>query len=70
MGRLVGLHAFSQLMTNPLFGPELYNAKTFSRRGMEIIDERPTLAQIVQRNIPQDSPPPLVALTRQGWKRV
>jgi prostaglandin-endoperoxide synthase 2 len=70
MGRLVGLHAFSQLMTNPLFGPELYNAKTFSQRGMEIIDERPTLAQIVQRNIPEGSPPPLVALTRQGWKRV
>jgi prostaglandin-endoperoxide synthase 2 len=70
MGRLVGLHAFSQLMTNPLFSPELYNAKTFSRRGMEIIDERPTLAQIVQRNIPASSPPPLVALTREGWKRV
>jgi prostaglandin-endoperoxide synthase 2 len=70
MGRLVGLHAFSQLMTNPLFSPELYNAKTFSQRGMEIIDERPTLAQIVQRNIPDGSAPPLVALTRQDWKRV
>jgi prostaglandin-endoperoxide synthase 2 len=70
MGRLVGLHAFSQLMTNPLFAPELYNAKTFSERGMEIIDERPTLAQIVRRNIPEGSPPPLVALTREDWKRV
>jgi prostaglandin-endoperoxide synthase 2 len=70
MGRLVGLHAFSQLMTNPLFSPELYNAKTFSQRGMQIIDERPTLAQIVQRNIPDGSAPPLVALARQDWKRV
>jgi prostaglandin-endoperoxide synthase 2 len=70
MGRLVGLHAFSQLMTNPLLSPELYNEQTFSKRGMAIIDERPTLAQIVRRNIPNGSPPPLVALTWEGWKRV
>ena len=37
---------------------------------MEIIDERPTLTQIVRRNIPEGSPPPLVALTREDWKRV
>ena len=69
MGRLVGLHAFSQLMTNPLFSPGLYNAETFSQRGMQIIDERPTLAEIVRRNIPDGSRPPLVALTREGWRR-
>ncbi len=70
MGRLVGLHAFSQLMTNPLFAPEIYNEKTFSRRGLEIIDETESLADVVQRNVPAGNGTPLVKLTRADWKRV
>ena len=36
MGRLIAVHAFSQLMTNPLLAPEIYNSdETFSARGRE-----------------------------------
>ncbi len=69
IGRLVGLHAFSQIMTNPLFGPEVYNTETFSERGAEIIAETKTLGDLVRRNIPQGSPVPEVRMTREGWKR-
>ena len=70
MGRLVALHAFSQLLTNPLFAPEIYNERTFSPRGGEIIDDTKSLADIVQRNVPAANGAPLVKLTREGWKRV
>ena len=69
IGRLVGLHAFSQLMTNPLFAPELYNTETFSERGAQIIDETTSLADMVRRNIPAGGDMPEVRLTRAGWKR-
>ncbi len=70
IGRLVGLHAFSQLLTNPLFSREVYNEATFSRRGMQIIDETRSLGDVVRRNIPEGTRMPLVTLTRQDWKRV
>jgi len=69
IGKLVGLHAFSQLMTNPLFAPEVYNERTFSPRGLQIIDETASLAQVVQRNLPEGTPAPLVSLTQEGWRR-
>ena len=70
IGRLVGLHAFSQLLTNPLFAPAIYNhEETFSRRGRQIIAETRSLADVVRRNIPRATSMPLVALTRQGWQR-
>ena len=68
MGRLVALHAFSQLLTNPLFAPEIYNERTFSPRGLEIIDHTNSLADVVQRNVPEGNGAPLVKLTREGWK--
>ncbi len=70
MARLVGLHAFSQLLTNPLFAPEIYNEQTFSRRGLEIIDTSASLADVVHRNVPAGNESPLVKLTRADWKRV
>ncbi len=68
VGRLVGLHAFSQLMTNPLFAPEIYGPETFSERGMQIIAETGSLGALVRRNIPSTSRPPLVALTHPDWR--
>ena len=70
IGRLVGLHAFSQLMTNPLFAPQVYNTETFSRRGAEIIAETRSLADMVRRNIPEGTAMPEVRLTRREWKPV
>jgi prostaglandin-endoperoxide synthase 2 len=69
IGKLVGLHAFSQLMTNPLFAPEVYNEQTFSRHGLQIIEKTTSLAQVVRRNLLPGTPAPLVTLTQQGWRR-
>lgn len=69
IGRLVGVHAFSQLLTNPLFAPEVYTEATFSRRGMQIIAETTSLGDVVRRNIPASTRSPLVTLTREGWVR-
>jgi len=69
VGRLVGLHAFSQLMTNPLFAPEIYGPQTFSDRGMQIIQQTGSLSDMVQRNIAAEgADAPLVALTRTDWR--
>ena len=70
IGRLVGLHAFSQLMTNPLFAPQVYNTETFSPRGAQIIEETKSLADMVRRNIPEGSEMPEVRLTRKDWTPV
>ena len=37
IGRMVGIDAFSQALTNPLLSPRVFNAQTFSPLGMEII---------------------------------
>lgn len=68
MGRLVGVHAFSQLMTNPLLAPLVYNAETFSPEGKEIIESTASLEQLVHRNVPGDSKP-YVSLTRKSYRR-
>jgi len=69
IGRFVGLHAFSQLLTNPLFSRELWCEQTFSPRGFEIVREPQSLKEIVLRNVGERHRP-LVALTREDWKRV
>jgi prostaglandin-endoperoxide synthase 2 len=68
VGRLVGLHAFSQLMTNPLFAPEIYGPQTFSERGMQIIAETDSLGAVVRRNVSGRNGRPLVAMTRTDWR--
>jgi prostaglandin-endoperoxide synthase 2 len=68
MGILVGLHAFSQLITNPLLAPKVYNDKaTFSALGMEMIRTTSSLQEVVSRNLPTGSPQYRVSLTRSGW---
>lgn len=69
IGRLVGLHAFSQLLTNPLFSKELWSEETFSPRGFDIVRAPQSLQKIVLRNV-SAAERPLVALTRADWKRV
>src|SRR5262249_12701450 len=39
MGRMVGIDALSQALTNPLLSEYLYNEGTFSKRGLQIINE-------------------------------
>ncbi|HMF36375.1 MAG TPA: peroxidase family protein, partial [Isosphaeraceae bacterium] len=68
IGRLVGVDAFSQALTNPLLSHNVYNSDTFSRAGWTIIHETKSLAEIVRRNLPAGRPTFRVSLTREGAK--
>ncbi|HEY6888500.1 MAG TPA: peroxidase family protein [Solirubrobacter sp.] len=70
IGRMVGVDAFSQALTNPLLSPHVFNERTFSPAGMEIIGATGRLADIVGRNVPEAPGKYLVTMTREGWQRV
>ena len=70
MGRLVGIDAFSQALTNPLLAPRTYNTDTFSRLGTDLIHQTQSLADLVGRNVPAQSPSYDVTFLRADWKRV
>ncbi|MGC1308334.1 MAG: peroxidase family protein [Phormidesmis sp.] len=53
VGRLIGIDAFSQVLTNPLLAENIFNKDTFSAIGWGIIHETNSLQDIVHRNIPQ-----------------
>ncbi|HWT06203.1 MAG TPA: peroxidase family protein [Xanthomonadales bacterium] len=55
VGRIVGIDAFSQALTNPLLAPSIFNEATFSPVGWEIVNAPVTLGDLVNRNTP---PPP------------
>ncbi|MFL5862287.1 MAG: peroxidase family protein [Solirubrobacteraceae bacterium] len=69
MGKMVALDAFSQVYTNPLLAPRIYNQDTFSSLGVEVINSTHTLSQIVNRNVPQRPGGYDVSMTRKDWKR-
>jgi prostaglandin-endoperoxide synthase 2 len=69
MGRMVALDAFSQVYTNPLLAPRIFNEDTFSPLGMEIIASTTTLSQILNRNVPHRAGGYHVSMTRKDWKR-
>lgn len=70
IGRMVGVDAFSQALTNPLLAPRVFNAATFSPEGMEAIRTTRTLSDVLHRNIPESPGRYLVTMTRQDWQRV
>jgi prostaglandin-endoperoxide synthase 2 len=70
IGRMVGVDAFSQALTNPLLAPRVFNEQTFSPLGMEIIAGTHRLSDILHRNIPESPGQYLVTMTRQDWQRV
>jgi prostaglandin-endoperoxide synthase 2 len=70
IGRMVGVDAFSQALTNPLLAPRVFNAATFSPEGMEVIRTTRTLSDILHRNIPESPGRYLVTMTRPDWQRV
>ncbi|MCH9705271.1 MAG: hypothetical protein K0U15_04000, partial [Proteobacteria bacterium] len=49
---MVGVDAFSQALTNPLLSENIYNADTFSKVGLDIIDSVETLSQLIKRVAP------------------
>jgi prostaglandin-endoperoxide synthase 2 len=64
MATMVAVDAFSQALTNPLLAPGIFNEETFSATGLNEIKTTNTLAQIVQRNIPGESPKPRVGFNQ------
>lgn len=66
MGRMVGIDALSQALTNPLLTPTLYNKDTFSEEGLRIIDTTASLSDIVMRNVTRATP---VSFTYRGFTR-
>jgi prostaglandin-endoperoxide synthase 2 len=54
---MVGYDAFTQALTNPLLGPQVFTEDTFTRTGLRIIRRTTTLQQILARNIgdPKDA---------------
>ena len=69
IGRMVGVDAFSQALTNPLLAPRVFNEQTFSPLGMEIIGSTGRLGDIVDRNVPESPGRHFVTMTREGWVR-
>ncbi len=53
VGRLIGIDAFSQVLTNPLLAESVFHPETFSPVGWEEIQNTNTLSQLLHRNIPQ-----------------
>lgn len=53
IGRLVGIDAFSQALTNPLLAQNIFNENTFTPLGMELIQSTRSLSDLLHRNIPQ-----------------
>jgi prostaglandin-endoperoxide synthase 2 len=70
IGRLVGVHAFSQLMTNPLLAPGVYDhPDTFTELGRQTIATTTSLDQLLNRNVPAGSRHYDARLTRRDWVR-
>jgi prostaglandin-endoperoxide synthase 2 len=64
IGRIVGIDAFSQALTNPLLSDSIFTEATFSPAGMEIITSTSTLSDMLHRNIPPTSRRYTVTMTR------
>ena len=50
MTTMVAYDAFTQALTNPLLGRQVYNEDTFSELGFDVLKTTSTLQQIVARN--------------------
>jgi prostaglandin-endoperoxide synthase 2 len=69
IGRLVGVDAFSQVLTNPLLAPRVFREETFSPLGMRLIDDTRCLSDLLHRNLPAGTRRYLVSMTRPDWRR-
>ncbi|MBD2773076.1 peroxidase family protein [Iningainema tapete] len=69
VGRLIGIDAFSQALTNPLLAENVFNPETFSPVGWEEIMNTKTLSQVLHRNIPQGKDY-RVSFYREDWQPV
>lgn len=68
IGRLVGVDAFSQALTNPLLAPNIYNKETFTPDGLDLIESTTRLSDVLRRNIPDPDQELFVSMTRDRTK--
>jgi prostaglandin-endoperoxide synthase 2 len=66
MGRMVGIDAFSQALTNPLLSKHVYNHRTYSDYGWQELENTRTLSDILNRNVPKRTPDYRVSFTQPG----
>ncbi|HEX2028296.1 MAG TPA: peroxidase family protein [Nitriliruptorales bacterium] len=66
VGRMVGIDAFSQALTNPLVAENIYNEQTFSPVGLKTINETHCLSDLLHRNIGEKGQRYLVTMTQEG----
>ena len=69
IGRMVGVDAFSQALTNPLLAPRVFHPRTFSPLGWNTIRTTRNLSDLLHRNVPARDRPYLVTMTRTDWRR-
>ena len=67
-GDLVAIDAFSQALTNPLLSARLFNKKTFTEVGMEVIASTTRLSDILHRNLPGRGQQYYLSMTRDEKK--
>jgi prostaglandin-endoperoxide synthase 2 len=70
MATMVSFDAFSQVLTNPLLAPRIFNDDTFSAGGMKIIKDTESISDILHRNVGRGQERYFVSLTRRDYKRV
>lgn len=65
--RMVGVDAFSQALTNPLLSEHVFNAKTFTQWGLDLINSTSKLGDILERNVIKRGQTP-IEMTQAGWE--
>ena len=66
IGRLVGIDAFSQALTNPLLSDPVFNEHTFSSAGVKIIKQTRCISDVLHRNIPDSQRRYRVTMTQSS----
>ncbi|WP_322746377.1 peroxidase family protein [Nostoc sp. LEGE 12450] len=69
IGRMVGIDAFSQALTNPLLSEHVFNEFTFSAEGWKILQDTNSLSKVVHRNLGNDDGHYFVSMTQRDWDR-
>ena len=66
--RMVAVDAFSQALTNPLLSKSVFNPKTFSSLGWDVIANTGSLRDILDRNTPNGVGKARIAMTLPNWR--
>jgi prostaglandin-endoperoxide synthase 2 len=66
IGRMVGVDAFSQVLTNPLLSINVFKPETFSDVGWRIIQTTKTLEDVVRRNVNPDDLEGYIGFRQRG----